>query len=874
MRALPKLFLLMLVIAAPTVTLLTGCGDESGNSEALSHINRSETYAEQGQYRSALIEVKNAIQKEPANVDYIVRLANLYLDVGAAKEASKLLSPWLESQPEAVSLTLAKAYVEQGKHLSAVETLDNVSLDSPERRTQANLIKAEARRQSGETTAALAMFTTLSDEHPDNVEAKAGEIRTRLTMQQLAEAVDIADGWTTQHGDSARISYLKGLAHYQSDNLEQAVEALTDTLSLLPDSDIFLPLRRDTLILLARTLTQQGKMTDAQIYNRILAENTNSEAEDQAQTAIGLIKEGKFEEAQTILKNILKLNPDNERVALILGVVSLEQGQHAEGMTLLTDNLDPETSPTEFIRAATMARIDAGERNEALDTLNRAIEARPNDTDLLSMHGILALSLPGHESEGVTSLSKVLGITPNKIRLRLALAKHYANTDKKEQALGQLRMAFTAEPAEWTATGTYLSLLLQMGLTKEVSELRDSLVFGYPDEPEARLLVSIADFGLGKTETAVTELETLVGDSPDFQEPLIVLAQLYLKKNQTEKAINTLLTAAEINPANPFPIQQASQIYALNHSAAEVDAWLESIGKSTPALQTTTTVLTSLLDIQQGNFAQARNKLTDINDVDAPPIAERAMAQLLMAEAQKAATDENWPIAHSKVAEAQTMQPNNLIIALAQVRITTLEGKYADAAELLNGLESSFGVSKATVEMRVRLLTAQAGTLEAYQQLNAQWQASKNPALMPLLVQLAKKEDPSAVTSLTEAWLTVEPESIVAGLADAEGLLSEGREQAAASRYKSVLEKQPENIPALNNLAWLLRESDGIRALEFAERASRLAPDNPAVLDTYGWILHLQGQNKQAIAIMEKAHAQAPDNNDIKKHLQSVKQAY
>ena len=133
-----------LLLAMP---LLTGCNNNTDSSEATSHVTRAETYADQGQFRSALLELKNAIQKDPNNVQHIVRLADLYLQVGAAKEAAELLAPWMNEKPEAVALTLARAYVEQGKHLSATETLAQQTPSSPEDQLEASLIRAGTLQQ-------------------------------------------------------------------------------------------------------------------------------------------------------------------------------------------------------------------------------------------------------------------------------------------------------------------------------------------------------------------------------------------------------------------------------------------------------------------------------------------------------------------------------------------------------------------------------------------------------------------------------------------------------------------------------------------------------------------------------------------------------
>ena len=95
----------------------------------------------------------------------------------------------------------------------------------------------------------------------------------------------------------------------------------------------------------------------------------------------------------------------------------------------------------------------------------------------------------------------------------------------------------------------------------------------------------------------------------------------------------------------------------------------------------------------------------------------------------------------------------------------------------------------------------------------------------------------------------------------------------AANHYEQVISRQPNNVAALNNLAWLLRENDSTRAMELAGRARDLAPDNAAVLDTYGWILHLSGNHSEAKKVLRKALQLAPDNVEIKAHLATVEQA-
>src|SRR5690554_5651973 len=176
-----------------TTPILTGCNNSPESSEAQPHISRAQTYSEQGQFRSALLELRNAIQKEPNNVEHILRLADLYLHVGAFKEAAELLEPRLQKHPEAVALTLARAYVEQGKHLSATETLALQAPSSPEDELEASLIRAESLRRSGELAEALSLYKKLLASNPANAEAIVGTLHAQINSGQNTQALDTAN---------------------------------------------------------------------------------------------------------------------------------------------------------------------------------------------------------------------------------------------------------------------------------------------------------------------------------------------------------------------------------------------------------------------------------------------------------------------------------------------------------------------------------------------------------------------------------------------------------------------------------------------------------------------------------------------------------
>jgi tetratricopeptide (TPR) repeat protein len=85
--------------------------------------------------------------------------------------------------------------------------------------------------------------------------------------------------------------------------------------------------------------------------------------------------------------------------------------------------------------------------------------------------------------------------------------------------------------------------------------------------------------------------------------------------------------------------------------------------------------------------------------------------------------------------------------------------------------------------------------------------------------------------------------------------------------YRRVLTQAPNNIVALNNLAYALAESqhDPTDALPLAERAYAASRNNPTIADTLGWIHHLLGDDHLAAPLVEQALA-VKDVADIQLH--------
>jgi len=81
---------------------------------------------------------------------------------------------------------------------------------------------------------------------------------------------------------------------------------------------------------------------------------------------------------------------------------------------------------------------------------------------------------------------------------------------------------------------------------------------------------------------------------------------------------------------------------------------------------------------------------------------------------------------------------------------------------------------------------------------------------------------------------------------------------SAARHYRVLLEAQPENAIVLNNLAWVGAQIKDPKAMEYAEKANRLAPNQPAQMDTLAVLLMEKGETQRAFELFRQALELAP----------------
>jgi tetratricopeptide (TPR) repeat protein len=88
---------------------------------------------------------------------------------------------------------------------------------------------------------------------------------------------------------------------------------------------------------------------------------------------------------------------------------------------------------------------------------------------------------------------------------------------------------------------------------------------------------------------------------------------------------------------------------------------------------------------------------------------------------------------------------------------------------------------------------------------------------------------------------------------------------------RAILTREPENATALNALGYSLanRTERYEEAHELISRALALEPDEPAILDSMGWVLYRLGRYDEAVPYLERAYRAFPDP-EVAAHLGEV----
>jgi tetratricopeptide (TPR) repeat protein len=171
-------------------------------------------------------------------------------------------------------------------------------------------------------------------------------------------------------------------------------------------------------------------------------------------------------------------------------------------------------------------------------------------------------------------------------------------------------------------------------------------------------------------------------------------------------------------------------------------------------------------------------------------------------------------------------------------------------------------------ELSGDVYTAKTEYKQAAEAYAAAYDKAPSAALAHKLFQADRNNgDHKAAQQVLEQWLAKEPGDVAIRSLLAGALQSQGQNAQAIEQYLYVLERNPDDVSALNNVAWLYHVEGIAGGLKYAERAHELAPDRPEVTDTLGWLLLQDGEINRGLILLQEAAVKAPHLPEIRYHV-------
>ncbi len=587
----------------------------------------------------------------------------------------------------------------------------------------------------------------------------------------------------------------------------------------------------DARLMLAAALAESGRLNQAQSQlDWILAREPKNRAA-RVLLARAMLRQGRIDSASATLEASTNNDPLSEA---LLGQIKLQLGEDAAGINLLRSSVERAPSNATLKLDLAEALIATGDYQRAQDVLSAVGRLTEDEQQRWKRLHFLSATLQARPGQIGATIEKMVTEAPADVNLRLLAASLYLQSPGG-LAIARRHLAEAARRHPRSAPVALAAGRLE-SIAGNAQAARDALRRALDIEPgNTAALAGLAWNALGSGDALdaaawIGELSRIDGPRAKLQALRLHLARGDLAA--AKRLVEPLLVGSTDSIATTFSIAEA---YLAAGHAQTAEAWARKAVDARPDVPEHWLLLSraqALLADRSGARRSVQRAL-EIRPAWLP--ASRHSIALYLADQNVAgalAVLDELRAAGVEASKLQVMRGDLLFAA----------GRFADASAAY----ATIGPAGATGDVMLRWVSARRA-------------AGIADPLRPLVDYLEREPMDSQLRIV---------------LADQ---LTQLQQPAAAIReYRRVLVSDPDNIVALNNLAWLLGAGGPAtlgEALSLAQRALTLAPEAPAVLDTTGWLLHRAGRWNEALPLLERAVARRPDDRDMRRRLEQVRAA-
>ena len=870
--------LLALALAAG----LAGCGRNLTPEE---HIAKAKEQIGKGELRAASIELSNAVEKNPKSVEGRWLRAKVALDLGdgatAEKEARKAVElghPRSEAQP-----LLARALMLQGEPDKVLKETEKI-VDLPTAKNKATILalRGEAFVLKNQLDLARTTLSQALEVDPESTDAMIGMIALHGVKREYDEARQwvgkalkaapkLADAWSAlgdielAQGQPAKAAEAFGNAinNRPIATLDNAKRALINVqLNKLPEAD------KDI-----ETLKKQGVGKHPYV----------SYVQGRS-----LYARKQYVQAAEAFETSLAGDPHNGMNRLYLAATYHHLGQNEKALSLAKSLNADAPGSLRVKRLLAGIQMTRSEFDAARETLGAALAASPKDPNLLNMLTSIAL-MEGDKAKAMEYATRLVNLVPNSAEAKnqLMLAKLLA---------GQAPVAAQGGADAYTAEFLTAADALRNKQPLKALELAKKLHAQYPDKVDPVNLMAACYLMSGQADKAKPELERALKLKPGDPTATRNLAKIEALKGNAKRARELLQPFVKAQPGDEEAVLLLADVEArLGNAAAAAPMLEQALQKNPDALAIRSRLALEnlragkpqkVMELTQGlseaqfqrqpMLLELRGKaFMQLGDVISARKAFEQWAKLASKSASahfyygdSLARTGNTAAARKELEQALKLAPRYLPARVGEVKMLVQAKQLELARKALAKLRQDFGDHPEVLGLEGWFALGTGDFAGAEKSLTAALKKNPNSELAILLAraQLAQKKADAALAGMAD-WLKSHPGDLAMLMHQAGTYLGLKRNEEARAAYARIVERYPNHVPALNNLAWLGQDKDLNLAIKQAQQAQSLAPGDPYVKDTLGMLLLKRGDEKGAAVLLREAADLAPAVPSIQLHL-------
>jgi tetratricopeptide (TPR) repeat protein len=835
-----------------------------------------------GMAQQLLADIKD---RYPSNVEVAMAEVELLFAQGKTDQAMLKLSQTVNEFPESVTATayFATLLTNKDERQKCEEIIKDSlrQIKQPVAKRQLGLLLASLYNRWNEQEKRYQLLDSLVRDIPDDVVLYCELLRCEGVTKNAGYAQELINKIKTIEGESgwhwryeqARIWFVQGTRGNFKNQYPQIVSLLKENLLANPEDQASRMLLatvyeyagesqlaistylealdrspRDIRIIVS-TVAALYKADEYTRADKILRQVTGEKLFHPELERLQLqscLRRGELSSASSILENLLNNDPNNKSICLALALLKIRQNRFADANELLAKLKVQEPDSLPIAAAEVELNIRQNKSAEALLICDKIVDKLHNTSAYILRSR--ANAVLGRIDRAIQDIDYAVSVGPNSIEALVTRSDIYGSIGKLDKATADIQQAMSLSVGNVQVEKRAIPLLLASGDAVKVRQGRDILDRALASNPhDIELRLYKARFLLVEgTAPAIVEsqeiLQRITEERPKTSDAWALLAEIAIRLRQPSKAVDIVLRGLVHQPNDK----------SLLMLKAELEA------KSSPLLAVPT--LKALLEL-------------DPNDTDvAVHLSETYLAA---GEPEKAVVFLKTRLASCSNVSDERKTNTALAIALYK------SGNKAEAQEKLDFLFKSSPDDPGPLLAQVRLLEEDRLWDQLTQKI-AEWYRNHpkdTDTILAIARNLAANESneaKKAAEGVLQTILQNDSECTEAISVLAVILQSTGRSEEAAGLYQRILELRPDNLVAINNLAWILCEERKKyeQALALAQRGLEKAPDYYVdLIDTRGIIYHRLGQYDKAVQDFTKCLKLYPDGTPalVTSHLHLAK---